>query len=263
MKIYNRDYPDIGELVLVKIKYASEFGLIVELLEYDNIEANISSTEVSRNKQHLVLKTMKIGKEEVLKVLRIDKGYIDLTKKNISVEEIKVKIENYSKSKKIYCIIDHISKKLSIDNEMLLEKLLWDPNDEEDDEYIHPFDNLKKFSASQESIDTLNISKDLELLFVEEILSRLPNEFVKMEALIDLTCFTEHGIDGIKKTLLKNKNDNVKITLLSSPTYRLYTCCEGKDRAEEILINIIDCITTEIRIFGGSCVVKMPPFITK
>jgi translation initiation factor 2 alpha subunit (eIF-2alpha) len=45
--IYNKKFPDIDEIVLVKVTNISEYGVNVLLTEYGNIEGFINFTEVS------------------------------------------------------------------------------------------------------------------------------------------------------------------------------------------------------------------------
>jgi translation initiation factor 2 subunit 1 len=55
----------------------------VVLLEYENMEGFILSTEVTRKRVKSVRKFMKVGNQETMMVIRIDKEkrYIDLSKK--------------------------------------------------------------------------------------------------------------------------------------------------------------------------------------
>ena len=81
-------------------------------------------------------------------------------------------------------------------------------------------------------------------------------ENVRLELLFDLTCFTEHGIDAIKKALRCGYVDQVDIKLHSSPTYRMFTECQIYDEGKNRIYESIEKISREIVQWGGKCVVK-------
>ena len=65
-------------------------GAYVKLLEYDNIDGMILLSELSRRRIRSIQKLIRIGRNEVVVVLRVDKekGYIDLSKRRVSAEDI-------------------------------------------------------------------------------------------------------------------------------------------------------------------------------
>jgi translation initiation factor 2 subunit 1 len=67
----------------------TENGAYVILLEYENMEGLILSTEVTRKRVKSVKKFLKVGKQETMMVIRVDreKRYIDLSKKQVQPEE--------------------------------------------------------------------------------------------------------------------------------------------------------------------------------
>ncbi|KAA8575948.1 hypothetical protein EYC84_006113 [Monilinia fructicola] len=69
-RFYEEKYPEIDSFVMVNVKQIAEMGAYVKLLEYDNIDGMILLSELSR----------RLDKE---------KGYIDLSKRRVSPEDIK------------------------------------------------------------------------------------------------------------------------------------------------------------------------------
>lgn len=71
--MYRKELPNQDELVIVKVKSIEDFGAFVSLLEYNHIEGMIMSSEVSRKRIRSIHKHLRIGKQDVMQVLRVDK----------------------------------------------------------------------------------------------------------------------------------------------------------------------------------------------
>ncbi|KAG8965916.1 hypothetical protein FRC05_002974 [Tulasnella sp. 425] len=88
-------------------------GAYVKLLEYDNIEGMILLSELSRRRIRSIQKLIRVGRNEVVVVLRVDKekGYIDLSKRRVSPEDITKCEDRYMKSKTVASIMRHVATK--------------------------------------------------------------------------------------------------------------------------------------------------------
>ena len=89
-RFYEEKYPEIDSFVMVNVKQIAEMGAYVKLLEYDNIDGMILLSELSRRRIRSIQKLIRVGRNEVVVVLRVDKekGYIDLSKRRVSPEDI-------------------------------------------------------------------------------------------------------------------------------------------------------------------------------
>ena len=87
----------------------------------------ILSSEITRKRVKYMKKIIKVGSEEVLRVLRVDvtQGYIDLSKKSVKLEEIEKFKEEYYKSKKVDTIMKNLAIKTGKDIEYLYQNLCW------------------------------------------------------------------------------------------------------------------------------------------
>jgi translation initiation factor 2 subunit 1 len=114
MRYYEQRYPEVDELVMVQVRQIAEMGAYVKLLEYDNIEGMILLSELSRRRIRSIQKLIRVGRNEVVVVLRVDKekGYIDLSKRRVSPEDIVKCEERYMKSKTVSSILRHVATKL-------------------------------------------------------------------------------------------------------------------------------------------------------
>lgn len=77
---------DVRVVHLVQVKSIAEMGAYVSLLEYNGIEGMILLSELSRRRIRSISKLIKVGRQEPVMVLRVDKekGYIDLSKRRVS-----------------------------------------------------------------------------------------------------------------------------------------------------------------------------------
>lgn len=57
----------------VNVKQIAEMGAYVKLLEYDNIDGMILLSELSRRRIRSIQKLIRVGRNEVVVVLRVDK----------------------------------------------------------------------------------------------------------------------------------------------------------------------------------------------
>lgn len=93
MRYYEQRYPEVDELVMVQVRQIAEMGAYVKLvcqltecpvllwervlngiqLEYDNIEGMILLSELSRRRIRSIQKLIRVGRNEVVVVLRVDK----------------------------------------------------------------------------------------------------------------------------------------------------------------------------------------------
>lgn len=111
-RFYEERFPEKEELVMVKVSRVAEMGAYVTLLEYSGLEGMILMSELSKRRIRSVKKLVRVGRHEVVLVLRVDKekGYIDLSKKRVSPEDIVRCEERFSKSKKVHQIMFHIAQ---------------------------------------------------------------------------------------------------------------------------------------------------------
>ncbi|KAH9042681.1 eukaryotic translation initiation factor 2 subunit alpha [Lactarius pseudohatsudake] len=114
MRYYEARYPEVDELVMVQVRQIAEMGAYVKLLEYDNIEGMILLSELSRRRIRSIQKLIRVGRNEVVVVLRVDKekGYIDLSKRRVSPEDITKCEERFMKARTVSSIMRHVASRL-------------------------------------------------------------------------------------------------------------------------------------------------------
>lgn len=102
-------------------------GAYVQLLEYNNIEGMILLSELSRRRIRSINRLIRVGRNEVAMVIRVDKdkGYIDLSKRRVSAEEVVKCEERFNKAKAVHSIVKHVSNKMKTPMASLYQRIAW------------------------------------------------------------------------------------------------------------------------------------------
>jgi len=245
------------------VKSIAEMGAYVSLFEYDNIEGMILLSELSRRRICSISKLICVGRQEVVVVLRVDKekGYIDLSKRRVSAEEIAKCEEKYQKSKAVHSIMRHVAETMHMPLDELYSKFGWKLYRK----YGHAYDGFKRaISDPEEIFKDVDFSAELKEAFLKNIRRRMAPQPSKIRSDIEVTCFRYEGIDAIKEALLAGQacgteDVPVKIKLVAPPLYVMVTASLEKDKGIQVLNKAIEAIRTSITAKKGELQVKVPP----
>jgi len=268
-RFYEDPYPEVESLVMVNVNHIAEMGAYVSLLEYNNIEGMILLSELSRRRIRSINKLIRVNRNEVVMVLRVDKekGYIDLSKRRVSPEDIAKCEDRFSKAKAVHSVLRHLADQRKLNLEDLYTQIGWPLYKK----YGHAYDafklTLQPGESTEDPFAEIEMSEEIKTDLLQYIKRRLAPQPIKVRADIEVSCFTYEGIDAIKESLLKGidvgqegaqKND-IKIKLIAPPIYVMSTMTLDKDKGIELLnksiASIEECITGK----GGKMEVKMAP----
>ncbi|KAJ5924472.1 hypothetical protein N7466_008659 [Penicillium verhagenii] len=262
-RFYEDKFPEVDSYVMVNVKQIAEMGAYVKLLEYDNIDGMILLSELSRRRIRSIQKLIRIGRNEVVIVLRVDKekGYIDLSKRRVSPEDVVKCEERYNKSKAVHSILRHVAEAAQTPLETLYQQIAW-PLDKK---YGHSHDAFKISISNPEVWNEIefpseSVKKELQL-YISKKLTPAPT---KIRADIEVTCFSYEGIDAVKAALRTAEAENtpenqIKVKLVAPPLYVLTSQCLDKQLGIKQLEAGILRIEAHIKAAGGNCTVKMAP----
>lgn len=262
-RMYENKYPTAEDLVIVQVKNVAEMGAYVSLLEYNLIEGMILLSELSRRRIRSINKLIRVGRTEIVVVLRVDedKGYIDLSKRRVSAEDIAKCEEKYNKSKAVHSIMRHVSETNKIKLEDLYKQFGWDLYKR----FGHAYDAFKLIVAEPDKVlAPYNISEEIKESLLKNIARRLTPQPIRLRADIEVTCFARKGIDAIKAALTagEQKSDDemqIKIKLVAPPLYVMMTTSLDKEAGIQKLQDACDIITKMIVAEEGEVNIKQPP----
>ncbi|KAJ5094360.1 Eukaryotic translation initiation factor 2 subunit alpha [Penicillium angulare] len=262
-RFYEEKFPEVDSYVMVNVKQIAEMGAYVKLLEYDNIDGMILLSELSRRRIRSIQKLIRIGRNEVVIVLRVDKekGYIDLSKRRVSPEDVVKCEERYNKSKAVHSIMRHVAEATQTPLEELYQKIAW-PLDKK---YGHSHDAFKISISNPEVWNEIEFPNEVVKKELQQYISKkLTPAPTKVRADIEVTCFSYEGIDAVKTALrtaeIENTPENqIKVKLVAPPLYVLTSQCLDKQLGIQQLEAGIKRIEAQIKSAGGNCTVKMAP----
>uniref|UniRef100_A0A1I7VB77 Eukaryotic translation initiation factor 2 subunit 1 n=1 Tax=Loa loa TaxID=7209 RepID=A0A1I7VB77_LOALO len=165
-RFYANQFPDVEDTVMVNIRQIAEMGAYVSLLEYNNIEGMILLSELSRRRIRSVNKLIRVGRNECVVVIRVDKekGYIDLSKRRVYSKDSIQCEERFAKAKAVNSILRHVADQLGYDSEEQLEEL-YDKTAWYFDRKLKrkgaAFDIFKKAITDPTALDECDITPDI------------------------------------------------------------------------------------------------------
>lgn len=264
--MYPTKYPAEGDCVTVRIRSIGDTGAHVELLEYGKIEGLILLSEVSRkNRIRSLAHLMRVGKQEVVKVLRVDqdKGFIDLSKRLIHSDEIKAQEQKFAKSKQVHQVVQDVCVSQGCSMLEVYETLVWDLYRR----FPHAEDGLRQCLGDPSILHPYNLTTPFEEGLLQSIRRRFDLPTLRIRAEIEVSCFTYEGIDAIKASLGKG-NDcatpdmPIKVQLLAPPRYLVHATTRlAAPIAIDLMKHACEQIGLDMQSRGGFYRLIQAPFV--
>ncbi|GKB39318.1 eukaryotic translation initiation factor 2 subunit alpha, partial [Tanacetum coccineum] len=281
-RMYESRFPEVDMAVMIQVKSIGEMCAYVSLLEYNNIEGMILLSELSRRRIRSINSLIKVGRTEPVMVLHVDedKGYVNLSKRRVSEEDIQICEDRFNKSKLVHSIMRHVAETMELDLEDLYIHVGWPLYRK----YGHAFEAFKLVVSDPDTIlDSLTrevketgadgkevtkvvpaLSKEVKEVLISNIKRRMTPQPLKIRADVEMKCFEYDGVLHIKSAMRKaeavgNEDCPVKIKLVAPPSYVLITQTLDKVQGIAVLTKAIAACSEEIERHKGKLTVKEAP----
>lgn len=226
-RFYSEKYPEIEDVVMVNVLSIAEMGAYVHLLEYNNIEGMILLSELSRRRIRSINKLIRVGKTEPVVVIRVDKekGYIDLSKRRVSAEDVEKCTERFAKAKAVNSLLRHVADILGYDSssklEELYQKTAWYFEKKYNNKTV-AYDIFKQSVTDPSVFDECELDEKTKEVLLSNIRRKLVSPTVKIRADIECSCYGYEGIDAVKAALrtgldLSTEELPIRINLIAPP----------------------------------------------
>lgn len=265
-RFYENPFPEIESVVMVNVRNIADMGAYVSLMEYNNIEGMILLSELSRRRIRSIHKLIRVNRNEVVMVLRVDreKGYIDLSKRRVSPEDVAACEDRFNKAKAVHGVLRHVAERRKFFLQELYERIGWPLYKK----YGHAYDAFKLAISDDKNAGDpfaeIDVPDDLKEEIKLYILRRLAPQPTKIRSDVEVSCFSYEGIDAIREALFAGmavggETSSIKIKLIAPPIYVLSTTTLEKEAGVALLNKAIDAIREVITQKGGRMDVKMAP----
>jgi len=248
-------WPDSGELVVGEIDEITDFGVFVDLDEYENKRGLCHISEVASGWIKNVRDHVREGQTVVAKVLDVDEGsqQIDLSIKDVNEHQRKEKIQEWKNEQKA-------------DNWMEVAF----GEDVDDERYsavanaiLAEFESLYDgFEAAAihgtSAFDDVDLDEDEIDAIVRTARENVSVPYVNVTGYVDLRCPTGDGVDRIKEALRAAEGDDVPeeieldVTYVGAPEYRIRVRAPDYKTAEDALEAAAGRARSSIETDGGT-----------
>lgn len=244
--VKRKGFPEIGEDVVVSVIRITPYSALCKLEEYSDKEGMIHVSQVSGKWVRDIKKFVKMNKQYVAKVMRIDeeKGHIALSLKRVPKKAKERKIQEFKNEQRAEKILEIIAKKKKISLDKAYEKIGYDLQEKFGDMY-------EAFSQAFKSPDPLirrGVDKQLAELIHKIAKENIQKKTIKTKAELTLKFYTGDGIERIKKHLSELKDKyNLDVKYISAPKYIVEVKSDNPKLAEKELTSQLTDFTSGIK----------------
>lgn len=246
--------PKLNELVLFKVSSMDEIAVYGTLTEYNNISAMMILSEVSGRRIKSIYQHIKEDQSIVTLVTQLDeeKGYINLSRKQVTPEDKESFMMEYANRRKVNTILYKLSLKHNCDISDLYE-YIWVLLEEYDTLYIA----FKEINKDNTIIEKIKLNDKIKKDLLENIEKMFIIPLQTFSGQIKLHCFHIDGVDLIKEAMkfgIDEMNDKkVTVHYLAAPLYEIRTVTTESKIAEELFTIYANIVNNYIKDKNGFC----------
>ena len=245
------NFPEPGEIVIGRILKVLDYGVFMELLEYDGLQGFVHISNVSSSWIKNIRNFVKENQIRAGKVINIDrhKRQVDISLTKVSSNSQREKIEEYRQGKRAQKLIELLAQKVGAKNEEawaeVAEPLL--------EKYDSLFDAFQALLVNGESA-LPPIPKKWVAQLVELVGSNFELPEKNVRGRVSISVPGPNGVEGLRKALLageKKGGKNAEIFYEGSGKYAIKVTSADYKSADKLLAAISGEIISTAASAGG------------
>lgn len=240
--------PEVGDLVVCTVKEVRDFGVVCSLDEYNNREGFIHISEISSGWIKYIRDYVREGQRIVCKVLDANpsRGRFDLSLRRVNDHQRREKLREWKNEQRATKILENVFSqyKGKFDAHSIMEEL-----EDKFGSYAYALDVAA--SDPEQFMETAG-NEEWARTICDYAAENLKPPVAEVRGIIKLRDNSSRGIEVIRSALLAGKSENVQITYLGAPQYRIIAKAPDMKEAEELMRKTAEVIISEIKKNGGS-----------
>ncbi|WP_101296305.1 translation initiation factor IF-2 subunit alpha [Halegenticoccus soli] len=249
-------WPDKGDLVVGKVDEIADFGVFIDLEEYEDKRGLVHISEVASGWIKNVRDHVREGQTVVAKVLGVDEGsqQIDLSLKDVNEHQRKEKIQEWKNEQKAdkwmgLAFGDDVTDEQygAVANALLAE-------------FGSLYDGFEQAAIhGTEALSDVDLDEEEKRAIVETARENVSVPYVNVTGYVDLRCPSSDGVDAIREALRAAEGDGdlpdeveLTVSYVGSPEYRIKVKAPDYKMAEAQLEASADRAREAIEAAGGT-----------
>ena len=249
-------WPDPGQLVVGKIESIEDFGVFVELEEYEDKQGLIHISEVASGWIKNIRDHVTPGQTAVCKVLSVDESsqQIDLSLKDVNDHQRKEAIQRWKNEQKADNWLSvAFGEEIDAENYGRITNELLDA-------FGSLYDGFEQSAIrGEEALENTGLSAEERSAIVETARENVSVPHVNITGYVDLQCSSPTGVDVIKEALQAAEGngdvpDDIELVVayVGAPEYRINVTAPNYKLAEEALEASAQRAITSVNEAGGT-----------
>jgi translation initiation factor 2 subunit 1 len=251
-----RGWPDNGELVVGKVDEIANFGVFVDLEEYEEKRGLVHISEVASGWIKNVRDHVREGQTVVAKVLDVNQSsqQIDLSLKDVNEHQRKEKIQEWKNEQKADKWMA-LAFGEDIDDEQYgtVANALYN-------EFGSLYDGFEQAAIhGAEALEDVDLDDEEVTAVVDTARENVSVPYVNVTGYVDLRCPSPDGVDAIKAALQAAEGNGdigdeieLSVSYVGSPEYRIKVRAPDYKTAESELESSADRARQSIESSGGT-----------
>lgn len=232
------DFPEQGDIVIGRITKVLDYGVFLELLEYDGLQGFVHISNVSSSWVKNIRNFVKENQIRAGKVINIDpaKNQVDISLTKVSSNQQRAKIEEYKQGKRAQKLIELLAEGEKKDFESAWNEVA--------EPLLEKYDSL--FEAFQAIlIEGEKAASDVPKKWISPLVNIVEKNYVMpsktVKGKLDLCVAGSNGVEDVKEILSNAKNfggDKVDILYFGSGHYLIKATSTDYKSAEKLLKDV-------------------------
>lgn len=227
------EYPSEGDLVICRIKSIENYGVFVDLVEYEK-EGFIHISKITSGWVKNIRSHVSEGQLRVASVVKVDKqkDLIDLSMRKVGPVQEREKMAEWKRYKHAIKVFKRICGSINED----YEKAAKDIMPKLQLEYGDLYSALEAcVLEDKDALKNIKISEKWKKAIIEQAKSSISPPSVNIKGTLTLQFFSPNGAETLRALGKEVNTDNIQLSYISAPDYSLIVTSSDYNKAESLL----------------------------